>query len=263
MNQSLRGAYVLVTRPQEQADALCKQITDLGGQPLRLPCLEIAANPVAKDALEFAAASDYWLFTSRNAVKFAQTAFDGKMPSATNKRIGAIGQATAIALQALGLKVDCLPQDRFNSEALLEQPLLQAPQLEGKKCSIFRGVGGRELLAEVLQSRGAQIRFIEVYQRCPPTQPELGPLITALQAGQLQAITATSVETVQNLVQLINPHEQSVLKNVPLIVVSQRIAHAAERMGFNTITVTQQPADEAIVQALLTCINGENSGRAN
>jgi len=48
-----------------------------------------------------------------------------------------------------------------------------------------------------------------------------------------------------------------------LVAASQRIAEAAEQLGFTQIAVSQQPTDVAILETLTTLFNGENSGRRN
>jgi uroporphyrinogen-III synthase len=53
------------------------------------------------------------------------------------------------------------------------------------------------------------------------------------------------------------------LKAILLVAASQRIAEAAEQLGFTQIAVSQQPTDVAILETLTTLFNGENSGRRN
>ena len=45
------------------------------------------------------------------------------------------------------------PTERFDSESLLELPELAADRVKGKRVAIFRGDGGRELLAENVARR--------------------------------------------------------------------------------------------------------------
>jgi uroporphyrinogen-III synthase len=53
------------------------------------------------------------------------------------------------------------------------------------------------------------------------------------------------------------------IETVLLVAASQRIAEAAEQLGFTQIAVSQQPTDAAILETLTTLFNGENSGRRN
>ena len=260
MTAGLRGAQILVTRPARQAGHLCSMIEAEGGQALRLPTLEIVAATPPQPALTTAMAADWLIFTSTNAVDFAIRAFDGKMPGISLPRIAAVGAATAHSLQQAGWRIDCAPVENFSSEGLLAEPQLQ--QLAGKTCVIVRGIGGREKLATELQSRGAVVSYLEVYsRRCPQT--DIAPLANSLAALQLQAVTVTSVEALQNLLALIDQKMLGQLRETPLVVMSDRIGQTAKQLGFKRIIASRQPTDAAILETLTALFNGENSGRTN
>jgi uroporphyrinogen-III synthase len=253
---------ILVTRPAGQAQALCVLIEGCGLQALQLPCLAIEGLQPSPQALDQALNSEYWLFTSRNAVEYAQQAFGGQWPPQGERTIGAVGQSTAKALISSGLSVNCVPERQYSSEALLAHALLQPQTIRGRRCSLICGEGGRELLAQQLQARGAIIDYLRVYRRVLP-QVDSAALSAAVRQRQLAAATITSVESLHNLALLVDAEVLDALKNAPLIVVSERIAQAALGLGFKHIKITQLPADTAIVQAIMTCLDGENSGRAN
>ena len=259
MNPELQGLHILVTRPVAQAEKLCQLIANQGGIPIRFPTLSIVAEMPEPLLIESAMASDWLIFTSSNAVDFAINVFGGKMPAMSRPRIAAVGQATAKSLEQAGWKVDCVPATEFNSDGLLAEAQLQA--VAGKACIIVRGVGGREKLAETLRSRGASIGYLEVYRRLRP-DAENATLIELLSAGQLDAVTVTSIEALQNLLDMLDQPSVALLKALPLIVVSDRIRQAAELLGFEYIAVSQRPADSAILETLTTLFNGENSGRS-
>jgi uroporphyrinogen-III synthase len=256
----LGGAQILVTRPAAQAENLCRQIERQHGVALRFPTLEISAAPIDTATIEHARQCDWLIFTSANAVDFALRAFDGKMAGLQNVQLAAVGQATADALHKSGLNVACMPATDFSSEGLLAEPAMQT--VSGLRIIIVRGVGGREKLAQVLCIRGATVDYLEVYQRTRPENDNT-ELVHSLCEGRLRAITITSGEALHNLLTMLDEASRARLRELPVVVVSERIAGLARDLGFTRPKVTRQPTDAAILETLTTLLNGENSGRSN
>ncbi len=255
---NLNAAQILVTRPVGQADNLCGLIEQQGGVALRFPTLEIVEHRPEATVLAAASQSDWLIFTSTNAVDFAIKAFNGKMPALP--KIAAVGKATAQALENAAWQVDCVPATEFSSEGLLAEAALQA--VSNQNCFIVRGVGGRDKLEQGLRSRGAHVAYLEVYRR---QQPKIDnrDLVKRIAEQQLDALTITSIEALQNLLTMLDSVSAKQLQTLLLVAASQRIAEAAEQLGFTQIAVSQQPTDLAILETLTTLFNGENSGRRN
>lgn len=256
MPAELNNARILVTRPQGQADNLCRLIAQHGGVAERFPTLEIrpvADSEVVKTRLS-ALANDHWLiFISANAVNFAVQANGGKIDRSGLPRVAAVGAATAKALKMHGIAVDLQPQQGFNSEALLQTPDLQA--IAGQRCLIVRGQGGRELLADSLRERGATVEYLEVYRRAMPAV-DCFRLTGLLQRDSLFAVTITSGEALRNLLVMLGDKASLVLAT-PLVVISDRIGQMAEQMGFQRVEVAEGPSDTAILQTLITLQRGK------
>ena len=260
MTTQLNGALVLVTRPAAQAEQLCQLIELAGGKALRFPTLEIHAASVDDASIQKALNSQWLIFTSTNAVYFALKAFSGKMSQLKCLQLAAVGQATASALQQADLTVACVPTTEFSSEGLLAEPAMQS--VADQQITIVRGVGGREKLAQTLKNRGAHADYLEVYSRRQPTMDN-SQLVNALKANQLHAITITSGEALQNLLPMLDESAAVLVRKLPLVVVSERIRHLAQELGFTQIAVSLQPTDAAILETLTTLLNGEYSGRSN
>ncbi|MDD4914663.1 MAG: uroporphyrinogen-III synthase [Methylococcales bacterium] len=260
MTQRLQGLRILVTRPARQAAKLCDSIAAEGGEVVLFPTLEIVELPPDPQLLKAAAAADWLIFTSANAVDFAIRAFGGKMPELKQPSIATVGGATAKALQQAGCRVDCVPQTEFSSEGLLaESPMLA---VGGKLCVIVRGAGGREHLAETLAARGARTVCLEVYKRCLP-DADSTELTACIAAGKLDAVTVTSGEALHNLLAMLDKDAIALLRDLPLVVASGRIGRIAGQFGFRQVAVSRRPEDAAILETLTTLFNGENSGRSN
>ena len=110
---------------------------------------------------------------------------------ACRARFAAIGPTTAAELERHGASRVLTPHARYDSESLLALPEMQA--VGGQKILIFRGVGGRELLADELRARGADVRFAECYRRINPQQ-DASTLSGLWQNRQLHALVVTSSE---------------------------------------------------------------------
>ncbi len=242
---NLAGTKILVTRPVHQADNLCRLIADNGGQAIRLPVIEIVEFENNQDLLNCRnqlAQLDIIIFISANAVQKTLAILLKQQKLPAHIQVIAVGKQTAKVLKDWGLTPLC-SKSPFNSEMVLEMPLLQTPIVQAKRINIFRGEGGRELLADKLRQRGATVNYINVYKRiCPP--PLIG--INELQAD---IITITSVESLHNLLTILKAKKW--LDNTPLVVMSQRIREEANKLGLSAnIFVASNASDFGLLFAI-------------
>ena len=248
---TLAGVGVLVTRPAHQADGLCALLEGEGARCVRFPVLEIvdpedpqAAGEIVERLAEF----DIAVFISPNAVNKAMNRIRAAGPLPEHLRLAAVGRGSAKELKRFGLSADIAPRQRFNSEALLELPEMQ--DVAGKRIVIFRGDGGRELLAETLKERGAEVEYAEVYRRAKP-KADVGALMRHWARGDIDVITVTSNEGLHNLFDMVGQLGRQWLRKTPLIVVSERQAELAQELGFQARTlVAESAADEGLLQAV-------------
>lgn len=248
----LSGVGVLVTRPAAQAGTLCELIEQQGGTAFRFPVLEIIGpeDPQAvKHFSERLDAYDWAFFVSANAVNMALPVILEKRAWPQSLRVAVIGKRSAEELHRFGLKADLLPESRYDSEGLLAMPAMR--QVEGKRCVIFRGGGGRDFLATTLRERGAQVEYIEAYRRIRP-QVDNSALLEQWRAGMIDIVLVNSVESLQNLTEMLGSDGKSLLFVTPLLVVSERLAVAARRLGFKKpVLVADSATDRAVMDALL------------
>lgn len=255
---NLKGVRVLITRPAHQAEALAHLIETEGGEAIRLPTIEIAppTDPTAVDAI-FKRWADFHLiiFVSPNAVR---TALPRLRVFGLPRTVAcaAVGQGTQQALLAEGIVNVLAPNTSFDSEALLE--LLPAGNVAGKNILIVRGTGGRALLAETLSARGARVRHAECYRRLIPRQPDVTAL-ARLVRGEIDIISITSVEGLQNLYALVAPADRGCLLATPILVVGERQAGAGRSLGFKSVQVATRASDAALLDALRTWRGTRNS----
>ena len=247
----LAGKTIVVTRPRAQAGPLAAAIAAQGGQPLIFPLLEIGPaadlQPLA-DAV--ARLTDYSLavFISPNAVDYALPAILARGPWPPGLLPAAVGQGTVKALAAHGIAGCVAPRERFDSEALLALPEMATERVVGLRIAIFRGDGGRELLAETLRARGAEVDCISCYRRSGPADG-VATLLVAWRAGQLDALTVSSSEGLRYLVDLLDAEGRGHLQKTPVFVPHARIAENARALGLSNIILTDA-ADAGIVAGL-------------
>lgn len=227
----LAGLRIIVTRPREQAEELAKRIKQLGGKPLLIPLLEIAAVSDAQ-ALRGLASSltscDMLVFISPNAVRYGMASL-GTLPNTL--RVAAVGQGSARALRDAGVTEVLVPQGRFDSEALLELPEMQ--NVAGQRIAILRGESGRELLGDTLKQRGASVEYIPCYQRS-----KAGFDADDMLKGPVDAISVTSSEALAHLAESLDDGARSRIYDIPLFVPHPRIAEAAQRNGWRKVIIT-------------------------
>ena len=212
---ALANIGVAITRPINQAKKLTQLIQNAGGNVIAFPLIEITAlddysafEQVIADINSY----DWILFISSNAVENSLPRLI-KQGIPKQLKFAAIGPTTAKSLQAFGIDEVLIPQDRFDSESLLSLPAMQ--NMQGEKVMIVRGIGGRDVLANTLSERGAQITFAECYQRVNP-QTNCQVLEQAYNNGKLHAIVVTSSEAMRYLLAMAG--ESDWLKQITICV---------------------------------------------
>lgn len=250
MTQPLQGKTIVVTRPLAQSEKLARLIAEQGGVPVVFPLLDIgpADDPEPLHAA-IARLGQYALalFISPNAVDFSMPTIlaQGAWPSGL--LAAAIGQSSVLRLASYGVEHAIAPRERFDSEALLELPELQSARMAGKRVVIFRGNGGRELLADTLRERGAQVDYVPCYHRSAPA--DAAPLAALWRSHRLDALTISSSEGLRNLVDLLDAGDRERLRTTPVFVPHRRIAEVADECGLQRVILTG-PADAGIIAGL-------------
>lgn len=266
----LKGVNVLLTRPALQAVSLSKRIEALGGTVLSLPLLEI--DPIEdKTSIERVKTKimgldqyDLALFISTNAASLGLDWISQYWPQLpVGLQAYAVGPSTAEVLQDLPWPVH-YSSTGVTSEHLLELPGLQ--DMRGKRVALFRGQGGRELLADTLRERGARVDYIELYQRREPSYDREEALVR-MRSKQINVAVITSVQILESFLRLLglsvagadaaqeardkaDPALLSLLQSLCIVVPSRRVQEQALGAGFSRVIQASGADDESILEGL-------------
>lgn len=249
----LQGLGVVVTRPAHQAELLAQRLEADGATVVRFPVLEIQDIENKDSVLSLIAelAEFSWaIFVSANAaergIRLLHSA--GQFPAGL--KFAAVGSSTARTLAGLGIPHVLHPPNDFGSEGLLAMPAFRAEEIRDKRILIFRGKGGRELMGNVLRGRGARVDYAEVYRRVEP-KVNAEPLLRKGRNGEVDVCVVTSGDGLRSLYSLVGARGREWLRDLPLVVMNERMAALANELGSRLSPVVVQRADdEGIVEAL-------------
>lgn len=223
MSASLAGIHILNTRPAAQAAGLSATLRAAGATVSELPLIDIRPRELTAAEARLLLDLDRYdavFFVSANAARHGLEAVAGYWPQWPHALPAyAVGEGTAAPLREAGLTVH-LPS-RTDSEGLLALPEWQAPA--GRRVLVLRGVGGRELLRETLQARGARVDVIELYHR------ELPPdaAVRWSQLARPDVVLLTSPDALRHWREVAGPEALQPL----WLVVSPRLREQAEAAG--------------------------------
>ncbi|WP_249977285.1 uroporphyrinogen-III synthase [Vreelandella olivaria] len=240
---------VLICRPGERGDALASALREHGAEVARLDVMQLEALP------EDPAQRAIWLdidqyhkivVVSPFAAYCLSEALDRYWPQLP---VGidyySVGRSTANTLSVqLGVRVHTpLPESgEDTSEALLSLASLKT--LTNQRILLVAGVGGRTLLADTLEARGARVTRVAVYRRV--YRPPSAGMQQRLSSGDYRALIVTSGELLEYLAKWCG----QVALNQPLIVSSHRLATLAGKLGFCDLKVASGATPAALVAAL-------------
>lgn len=246
-SRPLLGLRVLVTRPRHQASGLAERLREEGAEPVVCSLIRIEPVEVDVDRLKgvFERHYDWALFTSANAIPF----FSQQLRTAgldwralAGARLGAIGPGTSAALEALGLRVDFVP-----SRAMAESLAEELPDISsGTRVLIPRAAEAREVIVEMLRSRGAHVEEIPVYRTVPD---ERGSSLAdeLLRSDDIDVVAFTSSSAVRVMVDAVGP---DALSKVSVACIGPITAQTAQKLGVRVHAVAKEHTIPGLVAVL-------------
>lgn len=237
--EPLAGRCIVVTRPREQAGVLTAALQELGAEVISFPVIEIAPLDdvsVLEDQAANLPACELAFFVSPNAVRYACEAIvRARWPAGL--KVAAVGPATAAALREHGFAEVIVPSERYDSEGVIALDEFRETAVRGRRVIIFRGDGGRELLADTLRERGAQVELVSCYRR-RRAAPDAAALVAAFRAGRLDALVFSSSEGVRFFIEIVGRDGTVMLARLPVFVPHPRIGDELGRAGAADIVLT-------------------------
>ena len=252
MPDRLQGQLILNTRPAHQQAGLTSLLQQEGAQVLSFPVIDIVpleSSLTQQRLTQQISSYDILLFVSRNAVDGAFRYLDSAHLK-PGVRFGVIGTATRVALAERVANLDSclLAAAPYNSETLLEADTLQ--QVEGKRVLILRGQEGRSLLGDELVVRGAEVEYCEVYRRQLP-RCDVTDFDQLVANSFPTLVILTSNIGMQNLIELVDAVAAERLRQIPWLLISERMRESAVNLGHNaTIIIAHSASDKGIQQAI-------------
>ncbi|MEY9215066.1 uroporphyrinogen-III synthase [Thermobifida halotolerans] len=251
----LFGWRVLVPRTREQAAALSEQLRGYGAVPEEVPTISVEP-PRTPQQMERAVRGlvtgryQWVAFTSVNAVRAIRERLEDYGLDArafAGVKVAAVGEQTAAALRAFGIKPDLLPpEDKQSGAGLVEVwPPYDAEIDPIERVLLPRADIATETLSQGLDKLGWEVDDVTAY-RTVRAAPPPAPVREAIKGGGFDAVLFTSSSTVRNLVGIAGkPHATTVIA-----VIGPETAKTAEEFGLRVDVQAPKPSVAVLAEAL-------------
>lgn len=247
----MKGKSILVLRPSHQTDDIETKLRALGAEPISAPAIEIGApldwGPVDR-AIEGLAGFDWVLFTSVNGVTSvvgrAQElgSYDRLRNSLDDgPRVGAVGPATAEAIQALGARAWTPPS--FTTESFSEEL-----PTSGGRVLVFRAASADHRLEEILGGRGFEVVRADAYSTAN-ADPQ--PIRNALDEG-VDAVLVTSASIAKAFARASAQGAARTIESTIIASIGPATTTECQRLGIEVDVEASEHTTAGLIEALAT-----------
>lgn len=251
----LAGRRVAVTRAREQASELAAKLTALGAEVVELPLIRVTKH-IDKhnlaDVLLELGSYDWIVFTSANGVRFFFEEFlrlFDDIRALGLLRFACIGEATASAIRALHLKVECQPATA-TAEALADA-LIGTGSLDSAKIVVVTGNLNRDVLVQKLEGASAIVDQLQVYQT-ERTDLADDPAAEDFRAKGADAILFASSSAAQSFADQAKALQLAPGAKRPLAgSIGPQTSETMKAAGIPIDFAAKQPGLDALVEALV------------
>ncbi len=278
----LKSLEIILTRAAHQIESSAQRFEELGIQVIRAPSIRLAEPPPLDHSVyergqwmlpkydlgAFLWRFDWVIFTSVNAVKFAQQAWlkqgglkkalahqNNDQQRARRTKVACIGESTSTYLNHLGIKVDLQPKE-YHAESLLQafKSYENQQELSQQRFLIPRALVAREILPNALRALGAEVWICPLYQTL---DAEISPtckqrIIKHSDQALKRAILFTSNSTLKGFSKQFSEQELNHIKReYDTFVIGPVIRKAALTAGFNIVAMAQPHTMQGLIEAVI------------
>jgi uroporphyrinogen-III synthase len=255
IEKPLAGKRVVLTRAPDQARDLALTLERLGAEVVLLPMISLAPPEdwgKLDEQLRQLDSFDAIVFLSRNAVRYlfdrcAQLGIQCELLRSGNRFLGAVGPATARALEEEGVQVSYVA-GKGTGEALARE---LGPTLAGRRVLLPRSDRGDERVPEALRASGARVTEVIAYRTTGPAS--INPEILArTRRAEVDAIVFASPSAVRTFARAIGESDLPTLSvRVPLLAIGPTTATAIRRLGAQVTIEAEESSVSGIASALV------------
>lgn len=186
----LTGWRVLVPRGGPWGDSVAANLREQGAVPVVAPLINFAptSDQATLDAAlaDLAAGAFEWVTVTSATTVDVLFAHGATIPERT--RVAAVGETTATALQAVGYRVDLVPE-RDNSAAEMAATLI-ALEPEPRRILTLRSEIAKPVLTQKLVDAGHDVRSVVAYRTVGV--PVTERIANDVRSGRINAVLVTS-----------------------------------------------------------------------
>lgn len=244
----LKGWRVLVPRGGPWGDDVAAELRQRGATPVIAPMINFAATAdpeTLSTALEDLTAGVFDWLTVTSATTVDVLYSQGvKVPETT--KIAAVGETTAAALQAVGYRVDLLPEKDNSAKGMVAQ--LTALEPEPKKFLSLRSEIAKPVLSSGLTDAGHDVRSVIAYRTVG--EPVTPKVLADVESGRTNAILVTSGSVAEQVVEQFPTLPATTL----IAAIGPRTAKDAEKAGLTVHIVSPRQTVQDLLDTVVRVV---------
>lgn len=240
----LAGWRVLVPRGGPWGDGVAASLRGQGATPVVAPLINFA--PTSDQAsldealADLASGSFDWLTVTSATTVDVLYAHRAVIPAST--RVAAVGETTAAALQAVGYRVDLVPEADNSAAAMADQ--LIALQTAPLRILTLRSEIAKPVLTKRLIEAGHDVRSVVAYRTVGV--PVTEKIATDVRSGRINAILVTSGSVAEQ----VREQFAEIPEGTVIAAIGPRTAKDARRLGLTVDVVAAQQTVLSLIDAV-------------
>jgi len=240
----LAGWRVLVPRGGPWGDSVAATLRAQGAVPVVAPLINFAPTEdletLEKALADLAGGAFDWLTLTSATTVDVLFAYRAVIPPRT--KVAAVGETTAAALQAVGYRVDLVPEKDNSAAGMADEMIALEP--EPRKILTLRSEIAKPVLTKRLIAAGHDVRSVVAYRTVGV--PVTERIARDVANGRINAILVTSGSVAEQ----VREQFSDIPEGTVIAAIGPRTAKDARKVGLNVDVVAPKQTVDALINAV-------------